>query len=39
MGLLFLYGFVITYKMVELHADLKRLYNFIEPNDVENITL
>lgn len=37
MGLLALYGFAITYKMILLHADLKRLYTFIDFNDVARV--
>jgi len=36
-GLLALYGFAITYKMILLHADLKRLYTFIDFNDVARV--
>ena len=39
MALLVLYGYAITFKMIELHTDLKQLYNFIQPADIDKVTL
>lgn len=36
-GLLVLYGFFALCKMIELHKDIKRLYNFIDRTDIDKV--